>query len=53
MVDGDLPLAVEVRAHFSFHLTDLAVVEHSLCDDGPGLVTGCVVAYDLGGDHEG
>ena len=45
VVDGKLPL--EITAHLSLHLVDLAEGEHALGDDAPRLVRIGVVADNL------
>jgi len=49
-VDVELPL--QVGAHLSFHLIDLAERKHALSNDAPRLVGICIVTYDLGGEHK-
>jgi hypothetical protein len=52
-MDGILRFYSRLPAHFEFQLVDLMQLKHALADDSPGLVGICVVAYDLGGNHEG
>jgi len=49
----DVELPFEVGAHFSLHLVDLLEGKHAPTDDAPGLVRVCIVADDLGSNHEG
>lgn len=48
----DVEDPLEVAAHLSLHLVDLAKGEHSLPDDAPRLVGVGIVAHDLRGDHK-
>jgi hypothetical protein len=45
-------LPLQVGAHLTLHLVDLPERKHSLTDDAPGFVGVCVIADDLGSNHE-
>jgi hypothetical protein len=48
----DIQLPLKVGTHLLFHLVDILERKHTLADNTPGLVGICVIADDLGGDHE-
>jgi hypothetical protein len=45
-------LPFKVRTHFPLHLVNLSKREHALASDAPGLVGVCIIANDLGSNHE-
>ena len=48
----EIELALEIAAHLTLHLVDLAEGKHALVHGAPGLVRVGVVTDDLGGNHE-